>query len=296
MSAATDQEAPQPAGGPGFFDAVTFSFGDPEHELYGLARAGLGDAGASGLAVLFSRAAVVAASSEGAVEVSERAWEAVRAAGVRTTVEAPLEAWTVSYAGEGGGFDLRFEACSAPAVLDPDDPVARVGAIAGYEQLCTVAGTVRAGDREVAVQCLGQRGRQWGAPDWKRIALARTVTAWLGPDRAVTLTAIRPAKAKHHLDEAVAAWVLEGGEPVEVFDARLSTGYDGALHQRRAGLELWLDDEEDSFPLRVAGEVLCGSSIDLGRLRLDTAFFGWRMDGRTGVGRYDLLRRADGAR
>ena len=289
-------EAPRPATGPGFADAVTFAFGDPGHELYGLARAGLEEAGASGLAMLFSGAAAVAAGSEGGVAVSERRWEAVRAAGVRTTVQSPLEAWTVSYAGHTGAFDLRFEACSAPAVLAADDPVGRAGGIEGYEQLCTVSGTVRAGEREVAVRCLGQRGRQWGAPDWKRIELVRTVTAWLEPDRAVTLTAVRPAKAQHHLEEAVAAWLVEGGQPVAVADARLSTAYDGALHQRRAGLELWLDEEEDGFPRRAAGEVLCGASIGLGRLALHAAFFGWHMDGRTGVGRYDVLRRARGAR
>ena len=32
---------------------------------------------------------------------------------------------------------------------------------------------------------------------------------------------------------------------------------------------------------------------NLGRLRLDCAFFTWRMEGRSGVGRYDVLRRVD---
>ena len=59
--------------------------------------------------------------------------------------------------------------------------------------------------------------------------------------------------------------------------------------QRHAGLELWVG--EDGFPRRAAGEVLCGTTLDLGRLRLDCAFFRWRMDGREGVGRYDVLRR-----
>ena len=40
--------------------------------------------------------------------------------------------------------------------------------------------------------------------------------------------------------------------------------------------------------------MLCGTTLDLGRLRLDAAFFRWRMEGRMGVGRYDVLRRADG--
>jgi hypothetical protein len=37
--------------------------------------------------------------------------------------------------------------------------------------------------------------------------------------------------------------------------------------------------------------VACGTSLDLGRLHLDCAFFSWRMEGRAGVGRYDVLRR-----
>ena len=46
------------------------------------------------------------------------------------------------------------------------------------------------------------------------------------------------------------------------------------------------------FDLTVAaGEVVCGTSLDLGRLRLDCAFLRWRMEGREGVGRYDILRR-----
>jgi hypothetical protein len=36
---------------------------------------------------------------------------------------------------------------------------------------------------------------------------------------------------------------------------------------------------------------VAGTSLDLGRLRLDCAFFRWRSGGREGVGRYDVLRR-----
>ena len=83
--------------------------------------------------------------------------------------------------------------------------------------------------------------------------------------------------------------MYEGGEPMRVEDPRLSTGYDGEQRQRRAGLELWLDEE--SHARRAAGEVVCGTSLDLGRLRLDCAFLRWHMEGREGVGRYDILRR-----
>jgi hypothetical protein len=216
----------------------------------------------------------------------------VSAGGVQVHVHAPLEAWSVRYAGEDGGFDLRFEACSAPAVFDGESAVARAGGMEGYEQLCRVSGTATNGGRTHQVRCLGQRGQLWGDADaWSRIELARTVSAWLGEDRAMTLTAVRPAKSKGHLDEALSGFMFEGGEPVEIADPRLSTTYDGELRQRRAGLELWMDEEVDCAR-RIAGEVLCATSLDLGEQRLDSAFFGWRMEGREGIGRYDVLRRA----
>ena len=69
---AADLESPRPANGPGFSDAVTVSFGDPEAELYGLVRVGLipnsSSARASGLALLFRGREVVAARALPAVE------------------------------------------------------------------------------------------------------------------------------------------------------------------------------------------------------------------------------------
>ena len=76
-----------------------------------------------------------------------------------------------------------------------------------------------------------------------------------------------------------------------VEDPRLSTTTDEAGRQIRAGLELWVG-EDDDYPLRGVGEVLAGSTLELGALRLDVAFFGWHIEGRAAVGRYDILRRA----
>jgi hypothetical protein len=307
VSASVADEAPRFSDDPAFRDAVTFSFGDPAAAVYGLARvgvggasagagAGAGGANASGFAVVYAGGAMAGASTEAAVATAADAegWDAVRAAGVRSTVQAPLEAWTATYdGGSHAGFDLRFEAISVPAVLDAEDPVALAGGMAGYEQLCSVTGTVRAGGETVTVRSLGQRGHLWGTPDWSRIELARTLSAWLGADRAVTLTAVRPAKAKHHDDEAVTAFLIDGGEPHAIFDPRLSTTYDTTLRQRRAGLELWVT-EDGGHARRAAGEVLCGTTLDLGDLRLNSAFFRWRMEGREGTGRYDVLRRMNG--
>jgi hypothetical protein len=292
VSLSAADEAPRTSEDPAFRDAVTFSFGDPARKLFGLARVGIGGGGASGFAVVYRGDALAGASTDAAVAARDAStWDAVGAAGVRSTVQTPLEAWTVVYEGPEAGFDLRFAAVSAPAVLDADQPVARAGGMEGYEQLCSVDGTVRAGGGAIGVRCLGQRGRLWGTPDWSRIELARTLSAWIGADRAVYVTAVRPAKAKHHDEEAVAGFLFDGGEPQAIFDSRLSTTYDGELRQRRAGLELWMQ-EEGGVARRAAGEVLCGTTVDLGELRLDSAFFQWRMEGREGTGRYDVLRRA----
>jgi hypothetical protein len=291
-----EHEAPRPAEGPGFSDAVTVAFGDAAAELYGVARLGLAEGGASGLAILFWRGEPVAVSAEGGVALGTAAsWDDVAAAGLDTATVAPLRSWRLHYAGDEASFDLELEASGALAELPPEHPVARAGGMAGYEQPVRVRGQAQVGGARVAVDGLGQRGHSWGAPDWERIELARTVSAWLDEGLAVSLTAIRPAGKQHHADEALAAAIFDRGDDgaqraIDVADARLSTTYDSEGRQRNAGMELWVDDE--GFPRRAAGEIACGTSLDLGALRLHCAFFRWRMEGRQGFGRYDVLRRA----
>jgi hypothetical protein len=292
-----EHEAPRLSDGDGFSDAVTVAFGDASAELFGVARLGLAEGGASGLAILFWRGEPVAVGAEGGVEVSTpSSWDEVSAAGLDTTTVEPLRSWRLHYASDEASFDLELEAVGAIAELAADNPVARAGGMAGYEVPLRVRGDARVGEARIAVDGLGQRGHSWGAPDWKRIELARSVSAWLGDDLAISLTAIRPAGKHEHADEALAAAIIERGEDgephaVDVAEPRLSTTYDDGGRQRHAGLELWVDEE--GFPRRAAGEVACGTSLDLGALRLDCAFFRWRMEGREGVGRYDVLRKRD---
>jgi hypothetical protein len=211
---------------------------------------------------------------------------------VRATIDRPLEAWQVVYDGDAGGFDLRFEALGAPAELAADTSAARAANLDGYEQLCRVTGTVRCGQQRVRVECLGQRGHQWGAPDWDRIALARTVSAWFADGSGVALASVRPHDALAHGDEAVSAFLLGTEVATPIGEPLLSTTLDASGRQRRASLELWEQDDDRPYPHRAAGEAVCGTTLDLGRLRLDCAFFHWRMEGQRGVGRYDVLRRA----
>jgi hypothetical protein len=297
--AAADERARPPAGET-FADAVTFAWADAERGWYGLARLGLSSRGASVLAVLFRGAEPVAAVARGGIEVPEGAdWSELAAGPLRTRVEEPLTRWHVAWEGDEASVALDFEAISPPAELPEGDPAAQLGGMAGYEQVCRVSGTVRFGGEDVPVEGLGQRGHAWGAPDWERLELARTIGAWVDDGDGLALQSVRPSGAAGHDAEAMWAVLLSGGEAVRVADPRLSTTYDGEGRQRRAGLELWIGDEDEAdeddpaaYPVRATGEVLCGSTLDLGGLRLDCAFFRWHIDGREGVGRYDVLRRA----
>lgn len=279
-------------------DSVTFAFGDASAELYGLARLGIsrapgGERQGSALAVLFAGRAPVAALAQGGLPVADGAgWASLELAGLRATVEAPLDRWTVAFDGaDGHGFALDLTALGAPVALSADAPAGRLGGMAGYDQPCRVRGTVRARGRQRTIDALGQRGHAWGDPDWQRIELARTVTAWTA-DGSATLTAVRPTGARDHAAEATWAALWEREGTLDVVDGRLSTTYDADGHPRRAGMELWpAGDSGEEWARRAAGEVLCGSSLDLGALALDCAFFRWHLDGRAGVGRYDILRR-----
>jgi hypothetical protein len=280
-------------GGEGFTDAVTFAFADRAAGFFGLARAGVaGGAGGlqgSALGVLFAGREPVGVLAEGENALPPTAdWDDLRMPGLVVRTLEPHVRWQVTLEAPGGsGFDLEFTAASPPAELGEEDAAARLGGMAGHERLCRVTGTA-AGHR---IDCFGQRGRSWGVADWSRIALTRSLAAWLDDGTSLTVAAVRPANAESHADEAVWAALLDAEGSVGVGDPRVSTTYDGDGHQRRAGLELWVS-EDDDYPRRGAGQVLCGSSVELGQLRLDCAFFVWQVDGREGVGRYDLVRRA----
>ena len=292
-----DHETARPSAGQGFSDWVTFAFGDPEAELYGIARLGLApqDAQASALAILFSSGAPVAARVEGGVEAPDAGWDRIEVAGVSARTVDPLAEWEVRFEHEAGGFSLAFSALTPPLDFGPDAEAARAGGIEGYEQLCRVEGEARVDGSVRPVACMGQRGHGWGAAPWERLELARTVSAWLEGPRGVALSAVRPADAEGHDEESLTAFLVEpdeeGPRPIPVEEPRLSTTYDSEGRQRRAGLELWVG-ADDELPRRLSGEAVCGTSMELGRLRLDCAFFHWTMEGDAGVGRYDVLRRA----
>lgn len=170
--------------------------------------------------------------------------------------------------------DLRFEP-STGALAFPGSETA----------VCRVSGTALGRD----VECLGTASETARPLGWENLDAVRSVSAVFEPDRAVLGLARRPRGARGHGEELVDAHLLDGEETLAVEHARLSTVYDGEGRHRSAGLELWLPGLD--FPRRASGRVLAGASIALDGLRVNAAVFSWSMEGRQGVGAYDVTVR-----
>jgi hypothetical protein len=110
----------------------------------------------------------------------------------------------------------------------------------------------------------------------------------------LALTSTMPAGGVAHGDEEVAAVLCDpDGAPVTFEEALLSTEYGEDGVQRRATLELWPDTDE-MRPLRGAGTLI--NAVSVGREGGDSqiAFFRWSVEGREGLGTYEVSRGADG--
>jgi hypothetical protein len=154
-------------------------------------------------------------------------------------------------------------------------------------EVCRVRG--RAGGREV--DCLGTVAETHSPPRWEELDALRSLSALVDEGNAFLALARRPRGALGHGQEHVVARLLRDGRLLAVEDARISTVYDSDGRQRSAGLELWLPDQE--LPHRGSGIVIAGSSIDLEGLRVHTAVFRWRLDGREAIGAYELMARSE---
>ena len=152
-------------------------------------------------------------------------------------------------------------------------------------RICRVAGEVDG----IKVDCLGTFSITSVAPRWEELQAVRSISALVDEGTGLLALARRPRDAPGHGDEQVRAGLFIDGELHEVEEARISTVYDGGGRQRSAGLELWLPEEE--FPRRGSGQVIAGSTFELEAIQVHAAVFRWRLDGREGVGAYELMVR-----
>jgi hypothetical protein len=141
------------------------------------------------------------------------------------------------------------------------------------------------------VDCLGTVSETEVPPQWEELDAIRSLSALVDEQHALVALARRPRGAVGHGDEEVAAALVEDDSLLQVETARISTVYDGGGRQRSAGLELWLPGED--YPRRGSGLVIAGSSLDLDAFQVHVAIFRWRLDGREGIGSYELMLRME---
>lgn len=96
-----------------------------------------------------------------------------------------------------------------------------------------------------------------------------------------------------HGDEEVTAVLCDSdAAPLTFEEALLSTEYGEDGVQRRATLELWPDVEE-MRPVRGAGSLISSVKVRHHELDSQIAFFRWSVEGREGLGTYEVARSVD---
>jgi hypothetical protein len=120
--------------------------------------------------------------------------------------------------------------------------------------------------------------------------LRRSIGIVFADGGLLALTSALPAGAGEHGEEEVAAVLCDpDAAPVSFAEALLSTEYGENGVQRRATLELW-HDAEDARPLRGAGTLISSTSVRRPGLNVEIAFFRWSVEGREGLGHYEVAR------
>jgi hypothetical protein len=156
--------------------------------------------------------------------------------------------------------------------------------------ICRGSGTLRRDGAAASVSGLGILSRGEDDPGLGGHALHRYLAIAFADGGLLALTAARRAGGGSHGDESVAV-VLVGPDsrPERISEALLSTEYDPQGRHRRATLELWPEGQEGP-PLRAGGDLICGTTLSGAGTRTDLAFLRWSMDGRPGLGRYEVIR------
>ena len=196
--------------------------------------------------------------------------------------------------GDGGGPGsamLALEGAKAELELAPlAGPLEVGGKLTGGAELtlCRALGDVERPGGRGEIACLAVASRPTAAPSESAV-IHRSIAIVLADGGLVAILAARPHDAAGHGEEEVAAAMLEPGGEAAVAEALLSTEYDEGSRHRRANLEL---SSEGRPALRAAGAIICGATLEPAGPRIETAFFRWSLDGRPGIGRYEIVSAA----
>jgi hypothetical protein len=270
------------------FEARELDFADLQAGVFGLVRVEIGPRGAAAMALLLEPGedpvAVYVTESSGIT-----GWDKVRIGPV--LVEETGEAARVTHHGESASFAAEIRATGPTARFGEANGVGAAAGASLETAPCAITGEILRGKSSKPFEAAGRRLRQLGDLDWPRLAAVRYLGIDFEDGAAVSLHAVRPSHASGHGEEAVAATLTEPGAEAaaDIEKALLSTQYEPSGHHRRAGLELLLG--EDATPLRAAGTEIAGHTVEAGTLRREVSFMEWRMEGRTGAGRYEVAWR-----
>ena len=122
------------------------------------------------------------------------------------------------------------------------------------------------------------------------VELRRSIGIAFADGGMLALTAMRPPGSGGHGEEVVATVLCDpDGAPVDVSETLLSTEYGPDGVPRRVTLELWTDGGEGQ-PLRGAGTLISAAPVSRPGLEAVIAFFRWSLEGREGIGHYEIVR------
>jgi hypothetical protein len=170
-------------------------------------------------------------------------------------------------------------------------PVRLEGETTGVTTLtvCRALGTVRHAGGKEEIASLAVRNDQ-DSPTLSGAARRRSIAVVFADGGLLAIEAVRPEGAEDHAAEEVRAALAEpSGEQTNFEEALLSTEFDEGGRHRRATLELTPAGDAYGAPMRGAGTVVCGTSVEADGLRREVAFFRWGLGGRPGLGRYEIV-------
>ena len=159
--------------------------------------------------------------------------------------------------------------------------------LAGELTACRAAGTVFASEGQTSFDAPALRWQGEADAD----GTTRSIAILLEDGELVAVRA-HGRKGAPHGDENLAGAYTRGRRgQIDATEVLLSTEYGADGLQRRATLELW-PDGGDEAPCRGAGTVICAVAHDENGIHRSVAFFAWSVEGRAGLGRYEIARPA----
>jgi hypothetical protein len=243
-------------------------------------------------------AAIVCGFSDLAVGVGGVAWELGGRGGLLLNSNEVQEAEVgISPGGEGVRLEMRTNGAEVEATLVPRPGTVEPRSLGEAERpggaleaaICTA--TVRSKGWGRTFQSPGHLSR-WAADPLEGARRFRHLAVEAAEGSLLLLCSRGAPGAESHGDEEAAAWLLEAeGGALAFGEALLSTQYDEAGRQTRAGLELWPEGEEQTTraaATRSAGIRLGGTeAVDRG---VTAALLRCSTEGAEGLGSYLIWR------